>query len=70
MLQGQNSIHRRSFIGGSDARIVMGDDEASVLGIDLKCYRPRRSLVIWEMSDRNDRIELTAPCQSGIALFL
>jgi predicted phage-related endonuclease len=25
------SIHRRSFIGGSDARIIMGDDEAALL---------------------------------------
>jgi hypothetical protein len=23
--------HRRSFIGGSDARIIMGDDEAALL---------------------------------------
>ena len=31
MLQGQTLIHRRSFIGGSDARIIMGDDEAALL---------------------------------------
>jgi predicted phage-related endonuclease len=27
MMQVQTSVHRRSFIGGSDARIIMGDDE-------------------------------------------
>jgi predicted phage-related endonuclease len=26
-----DSIHRRSFIGGSDARIIMGDDEAALI---------------------------------------
>ncbi len=26
-----DSTHRRSFIGGSDARIIMGDDEAALL---------------------------------------
>ena len=26
-----NHVSRRSFIGGSDARIIMGDDEAALL---------------------------------------
>ena len=28
MAQDQRSVHRRYFIGGSDARTIMGDDEA------------------------------------------
>src|SRR5262249_28007514 len=33
LMSGQNNIsysHRRSFIGGSDARIIMGNDEAAL----------------------------------------
>lgn len=38
MLQSQTSIHRRSFIGGSDARIIIGDDEAAL----LRLWREKR----------------------------
>ena len=33
-----DSIHRRAFIGGSDARIIMGDDEAAL----LRLWREKR----------------------------
>src|ERR1700687_87337 len=33
--------HRRSFIGGSDARIIMGDDEAAL----LRLWREKRGEV-------------------------
>ena len=33
-----DSIHRRSFIGGSDARIIMGTDEATLLRL-WRCAR-------------------------------
>jgi predicted phage-related endonuclease len=36
-----DSTHRRSFIGGSDARIVMGDDEAAL----LRLWREKRGEV-------------------------
>ena len=39
--QGRNSTHRRYFIGGSDARIVMGDDEAAL----LRLWREKRGEV-------------------------
>src|SRR5215216_7653642 len=29
--QNKNFAHRRSFVGGSDARIIMGSDEAALL---------------------------------------
>jgi hypothetical protein len=29
-IQQENPICRRSFIGGSDARVIMGDDEAAL----------------------------------------
>jgi predicted phage-related endonuclease len=32
------ALHRRSFIGGSDARIVMGDDEAAL----IRLWREKR----------------------------
>src|SRR5471032_1184 len=38
MIQGPTSVHRRSFIGGSDARIIMGDDEAAL----LRLWREKR----------------------------
>lgn len=32
-----NHVSRRSFIGGSDARIIMGDDEAALLRLWRRC---------------------------------
>src|SRR5262249_11179537 len=34
----RNSVYRRTFIGGSDARIIMGDDEAAL----LRLWRQKR----------------------------
>ena len=36
-----SSPHRRHFIGGSDARIIMGDDEAAL----LRLWREKRGEV-------------------------
>jgi predicted phage-related endonuclease len=36
-----NHVSRRSFIGGSDARIIMGDDEAAL----LRLWREKRGEV-------------------------
>ena len=36
-----DSAHRRSFIGGSDARIIMGDDESAL----LRLWREKRGEV-------------------------
>jgi predicted phage-related endonuclease len=36
-----DSVHRRSFIGGSDARIIMGEDEAAL----LRLWREKRGEV-------------------------
>jgi predicted phage-related endonuclease len=36
-----NRINRRSFIGGSDARVIMGDDEAAL----LRLWREKRGEV-------------------------
>ena len=36
-----NSVTRRSFIGGSDARIIMGDDEAAL----VRLWRQKRGEV-------------------------
>jgi predicted phage-related endonuclease len=36
-----DSTNRRSFIGGSDARIIMGDDEAAL----LRLWREKRGEV-------------------------
>src|SRR5437588_9226827 len=33
-----DSVHRRSFIGGSDARVIMGEDEAAL----LRLWREKR----------------------------
>jgi predicted phage-related endonuclease len=38
MTQDQRAVHRRYFIGGSDARIIMGDDEAAL----LRLWREKR----------------------------
>src|SRR3984893_98476 len=32
-MQDQWTIHRRSFIGGSDARVITGEDEAALLSL-------------------------------------
>jgi predicted phage-related endonuclease len=37
----KNAAHRKSFIGGSDARIIMGDDEAAL----LRLWREKRGEV-------------------------
>ena len=37
----ENHAQRRSFIGGSDARIIMGDDEAAL----LRLWREKRGKV-------------------------
>jgi predicted phage-related endonuclease len=36
-----DSIHRRAFIGGSDARIIMGEDETAL----LRLWREKRGEV-------------------------
>ena len=36
-----DSTHRRSFVGGSDARTIMGDDEAAL----LRLWREKRGEV-------------------------
>ena len=41
MIQDQTSVHRRSFIGGSDARVIMGDDEAAL----FRLWREKRGEV-------------------------
>ena len=45
-----DSLNRRSFIGGSDARIVMGDDEAAL----LRLWREKRGEV--EPEDLSDNL--------------
>ena len=40
-MQNHLSIHRRSFIGGSDARIIMGDDESAL----VRLWREKRGEV-------------------------
>ena len=37
----EKSVDRRAFIGGSDARIIMGDDEAAL----LRLWREKRGEV-------------------------
>jgi predicted phage-related endonuclease len=44
------SIHRRAFVGGSDARIIMGDDEAAL----LRLWREKRGEV--EPEDLSDNL--------------
>jgi hypothetical protein len=36
---------RRSFIGGSDAQIIRGNDEAALVPFGVKVARPSRRLV-------------------------
>ncbi len=38
MTRGNDSVERRYFIGGSDARIIMGDDEGAL----LRLWREKR----------------------------
>jgi predicted phage-related endonuclease len=38
MIQSQRSVHRRYFIGGSDARVIMGNDEAAL----FRLWREKR----------------------------
>src|SRR3974377_421077 len=45
-----DSLDRRSFIGGSDARIVMGDDESAL----LRLWREKRGEV--EPEDLSDNL--------------
>jgi predicted phage-related endonuclease len=45
-----DSTHRRSFIGGSDARTIMGDDEAGL----LRLWREKRGEV--ELEDLSDNL--------------
>jgi predicted phage-related endonuclease len=45
-----NNIHRRSFIGGSDARVIMGDDQAML----VRLWREKRGEV--EPSDLTDNL--------------
>ena len=40
-MQDQWTVHRRSFIGGSDARIIMGEDERA----PLRLWREKRGEV-------------------------
>ena len=55
MLQQPKAVDRRSFIGGSDARIIMGDDEAALLRLwrekrgeaEPEAVRPSSSSSAW-----------------------
>jgi predicted phage-related endonuclease len=51
-----NHLSRRSFIGGSDARIIMGDDEAALLGL----WREKRGEVQPEDLSGNLIVQLGA----------
>ena len=42
-MQDQWTVHRRSFIGGSDAQIIMGGDEAAL----LRLWREKRGPGFW-----------------------
>jgi predicted phage-related endonuclease len=50
----EKSVERRSFIGGSDARIIMGDDEAAL----LRLWREKRREVEPEDLSRNLIVQL------------
>src|SRR5438132_6527945 len=53
--QHQNpSLHRRTFIGGSDARIIMGEDEAAV----VRLWREKRGEVEPENLSDNLLVQL------------
>jgi predicted phage-related endonuclease len=49
-----DSTHRRSFIGGSDARIIMGDDENAL----LRLWREKRGEVEPEDLSSNLTVQL------------
>ena len=51
-----NPATRREFIGGSDARIIMGDDEAAL----LRLWREKRGEVEPEDLSRNLIVQLGA----------
>ena len=51
---GQTTPDRRSFVGGSDARIIMGDDEAAL----LRLWREKRGEVEAEDLSRNLIVQL------------
>jgi hypothetical protein len=55
MIQDQSSVHRRYFIGGSDARIIMGDDEAAL----LRLWREKRGEI--EPEDLSPSRQTNAP---------
>ena len=44
----KSQMNRRSFVGGSDARIIMGDDEAAL----LRLWKEKRGEVEHRGSDR------------------
>jgi predicted phage-related endonuclease len=50
-----DSANRRSFIGGSDARIIMGEDEAAL----VRLWREKRGEV--EPEDLADIVQQTVP---------
>src|SRR5580692_4625266 len=50
----QSRNDRRSFIGGSDARIIMGDDEAAL----LRLWREKRGEAIPEDLSKNLVVQL------------
>jgi putative phage-type endonuclease len=53
-MQDQWTVHRRSFIGGSDARIIMGGDEAAL----LRLWREKRGEAEPEDLSRNLLVQL------------
>src|SRR5271169_5435332 len=54
LTESAHSIHRRSFIGGSDARIIMGDDEAAL----LRLWREKRGEIEPEDLSNNLIVQL------------
>src|ERR1700680_4021896 len=49
-----HSIHRRTFIGGSDARVIMGDDEADL----VRLWRQKRGEIEPEDLSNNLIVQL------------
>jgi predicted phage-related endonuclease len=58
-----SQVDRRSFIGGSDARVIMGDDEAAL----LRLWREKRGEVEPEDLSDNLVVQLGAVTSSSIA---
>jgi hypothetical protein len=56
MIQSQTSVHRCCFIGGSDARVIMGDDEKAL----LRLWREKRGLA--EPEDLSGEPRPSPPC--------